>query len=433
MEQTTQSQVIIRVTDRTATVNGQPVQVLPGQTVHQAAIAATIDLVREAGAPLTALAYDTTTSKRNRLIVHPNGLVEEIEEAAASSSDWALMSERPAPPAQQGWAPQPRPEAVAEGISHQSAAVVAPVTPQRVERTSFITAGRAVQPAANGWRGALNSLGLRLPPGEKEQSERGDIAAISRHWPGARTIAVVNAKGSASKTPTVACLAATLARQGGGGVLAWDNNETEGTLRFRTEWAHHEATLLDLLPHVDRLLSPSAAVAEMSAFVHHQPADKYDVLWSDTTVDGDHVASAADVDAIHQVAARYYRMILMDSGNNARAENWRAMIDRADALVVPCTEVEDTAEVGARLLEALHKRGGHSAELAANALVLVSQRTPQGANLGRIIKGFKPLARAVVHIPYDPALETGVIRYDNLSPESKRAWLRAAAALAEAL
>lgn len=395
--------VVLRVDGGRPTVDGRPVAMTEGASAHDSGVAAVIRMAQAAGAPLQVMAYDDH-NRVTSLVAHPQGHVE-------------VREERPA---------QTTPHEVGPGHT-------APSPSAGVDRASFITAGRAVQPAANGWRGTLNALGLRLAPGEAEKAERGDVAAISRHWPGARTVAVVNAKGSASKTPTVACLSAIFARVGGSGVLAWDNNETEGTLRFRTEWSNHQATILDLLPHVDRLRSPSAAVAEMSSYVHHQPADRYDVLWSDTTVDGDHVASSADVDAIHRVASRYYRMILMDSGNNSRAENWRAMVDRADAIVVPCTEVEDTAEVGARLLEALHQRGGRSAHLASNALVLVSQRTPKGANLDRIVEGFKPLARAVVQIPYDPALETGVIRYDNLSPASQRAWLRAAAELAAAL
>lgn len=400
--------VIIRVNGTQATVDGRPVSPQQGKTVHDSAVETVIHMAQAANSPLDVLAYDEG-GVPTALLAHPDGRLEV--------------------PQTQVTAPKAPQESVAAALP----LAVPPAQVQRSERTSFITAGRAVQPAASGWRGALNSMGMRIPPGPEEQAERGDVAAIARHWPGARTVAVINAKGSASKTPSVACLAAIYARLGGSGVLAWDNNETEGTLRFRTEWSNHQATILDLLPQVDRLLSPSAAVAEMSSYVHHQPADRYDVLWSDTTVDGDHVASSADVEAIHRVASRYYRMILMDSGNNARAENWRAMIDRADAIVVPCTEVEDTAEVGARLLEALHKRGGRSAELASNALVIVSQRTPKGANLERIAEGFKPLARSVVKIPYDPALETGVIRYDNLSPSSQRAWLRAAAELAAAL
>lgn len=300
-------------------------------------------------------------------------------------------------------------------------------------RSSFITAGRSMQPAEQGWRGTLNRFGLTLGPGVDELSYRRDVAAVSRHWPGTRTVAVANPKGSASKTPTSLCLAACFARFAGAGVLAWDNNETEGTMRFRTEWSPHEATLLHLLTDLQRLLVSNTPVAQMSNYLHHQGEDRYEVLWSDTSINGTHVVTASDVDAIHRLLSRYYRMILMDSGNSNRAPNWRAMIDHADALVVPCTDVEDTAEVAARLLETLSERDQHSAALARNALVVVSQRTREGKNMDRIADGFEDLARRVVRIGYDPALETGVIRFPTLKPTTQRAWLSAATALTEAL
>lgn len=172
----------------------------------------------------------------------------------------------------------------------------------------------------------------------------------------------------------------------------------------------------------------------MSYFAHHQPKDKYDVLRSDQSTEGDHEVSADDVDAIHRVAGRYYRMSLMDSGNNERAANWRAMIERANVLVVPCTNVEDTAEAGARMLEALAARDEHSRELAENAVVIVSKRSPaKDTNIPRIVEGFRPMVREVVTIPYDKALVSGVIHFDALKPETQRAWLRAAAAVARGL
>lgn len=302
------------------------------------------------------------------------------------------------------------------------------------ERPSFITAGRAVQPAQHGWRGTLNGLGLRLAPGPDELAMRRDVEAVSQHWGGPRTIAVVNGKGSAAKTPTTACLAAVFARHSGAGVLAWDNNETRGSLAWRTEASAHKATVLDLLPHVDKLMSNHAQHAEMAHYVHHQPADKYDVLWSDQSVEGDHIVTAEEVDLVHQVAARYYRMVVMDSGNSERAPNWRAMVEHADRLVVPCTNVEDTAEAGARLIEALAARDERSAALARNAIVLVSQRTAgHDPNLERIVKGFREMGLSVVTVPYDPALQTGVIRHDALRPATQRAWLHAAAEVARGL
>lgn len=308
--------------------------------------------------------------------------------------------------------------------------------PNRIgERPSFITAGRAVQPAEQGWQGQLNKLGGRLAPGPSEVAYRDDVSAVAQHWPGLRTIAVANPKGSGNKTPTSICLAAQFALIGGTGVLAWDNNETRGSLPWRVDHTAHEATVLDLLPRVDALLGGDAQFyAEVGRYVHHQAGDKFDALFSDQSVDGAHVVSAQNVEDVYRVAARYYRLTIVDSGNSERAANWRVMIDRADRLVVPCTNVEDTAEAAARMLESLATRDEHSARLAREAVVIVSQRNPgPDANTKRIIGQFEDMGHEVVTIPYDPALVTGVIRHGQLRKATQRAWLSAAAAAARGL
>jgi MinD-like ATPase involved in chromosome partitioning or flagellar assembly len=202
-------------------------------------------------------------------------------------------------------------------------------------------------------------------------AERADVRTVSRRLPGPRTVAVVNRKGGANKTPTVALLAAVLARHGGGPVLAWDNNESQGTLGWRTEQGPHTASVLDLVDSSTRLLSPETSTADLAHFVHHQPADKYDVLHSD----GNDEVTAEEVDTAHRVASRFYRMIVMDSGNTARSANWRAMVERTDQLVVPVTAMEDRAEAALLTLQTLESRGGHDAELARGAVVIVSEST----------------------------------------------------------
>ncbi|WP_422758821.1 hypothetical protein [Paenarthrobacter sp. C1] len=81
------------------------------------------------------------------------------------------------------------------------------------------------------------------------------------------------------------------------------------------------------------------------------------------------------MDIAHQVLTRYYRLIVMDSGNTARAANWRRMIHHTNQLVVPVTAIEDRAEAARLTLQTLQSRGGHDAELARNAVVIVSEST----------------------------------------------------------
>ncbi len=308
--------------------------------------------------------------------------------------------------------------------------------PNDVRRATFLDTGTAKIPAARGFRGFLASMGLRIAPSSKELAERRDTRAVSQHWPGPRTISVVNGKGGANKTPTTVMLAALFARNGGGPVLAWDNNETRGTLGWRTEQAQHDSTVMDLLPETGLLLSPVAQSAMLARFVHHQTDDKYDVLRSNPNVlASEQKVTQADFDALHEVASKYFRLNIVDSGNDESAERWLRMIDHTDQLVIATTTVEEHAEAGALLLEALQERGGRSAELARGAVVIVSQADRNGteAQARRVAEAFKVLARAAVTIPYDPALVKGQIRYASLRPATQRAWLKAAAAVAEGL
>jgi cellulose biosynthesis protein BcsQ len=323
------------------------------------------------------------------------------------------------------------------------AAEEAPPTRRSLKDTSFLVSAPVLEPATQGWRGALTRLGFRMDPSAEELSEREDIRTVSQHWPGPRTIAVVNRKGGANKTPTVVMLSAILARYSGAATVAWDNNESQGTLGWRTEKGSHDRSVLDLIDSSAELLSPATNAAEIAKFVHHQTADKFDVLRSDENEEGDHEVTAEEVDIAHQVLTRYYRLVVMDSGNTARAANWRRMIDHTNQLVVPVTAIEDRAEAARLTLQTLESRGGHDAELARAAVVIVSESTDAKRSMTgdalkrakdeaqRIADGFEPFVRAVVRIPYDPALVNGPIRYEALQPATQRAWLAAAAAVAD--
>ena len=321
--------------------------------------------------------------------------------------------------------------------SHGSAASVSlPEAVGRVPRRSFLTDQAVVEPARQGWRGALTRLGLRVRPGAAERSERADILAVSQHWPGHRLITVANGKGGSGKTPATVMLAAVLARCGGAGVLAIDANQTRGTLGWRTQKGSHDATVIELLPEIPRLLGTTAQSADMAHFVHHQPEDRFDVLQSQPLA----LASAqrltpSDLTALLDVAAKYYRISVVDTGNDESAAEWRTLVDHAHRLVVPTTTRDDHAEAGALLLEALTQRDAKSAALANRAVVIVSQADPgaKPADLRRIINGYRELGVTVVAIPHDPAMVGGRLLYSALRPATQRAWLAAAAAVARGL
>ncbi|MFI8634261.1 AAA family ATPase [Microbacterium sp. NPDC077663] len=440
------------------TINGtsHPIQTTTLEDARAAILARVADTATKMQRPVRV----TTSGPDGEwpLIVHPDGCVEAddtlparpvpVEDVAPPvESTSAPIDEVPAPlvtSAAPAGVAAPAPAADDASVPARdssawvrSAPAAQPAAASRREaRQSFLTHEQTEEPATQGWRGALTRAGIRMSPSESERAERSDVLAVSQHWPGPRTIAIVNGKGGAGKTPTTVLLAAVFARHGGAGVLTWDNNQTRGTLGWRTEQGPHEATLLDLLPQVDRLLSTGAQSADLAHYVHHQTRDRFDVLRSKPmALAHEQRVEPNDVDAIHAVAAKYYRLIFIDSGNDESDPMWLRMIDHADQLVVATTTRDDHAEAGALLLEALAERDAGSAELARDAVVIVNQADPKStpADLARVADGYRSLAREAVTVPHDPAMVDGVLHFGSLRPVTQRAWLVAGAAVARGL
>lgn len=302
-------------------------------------------------------------------------------------------------------------------------------------RPSFIDPATEHPARLDGWRAFLAQLGIPMRPSRAALQRAEWEISVSRHWAGCRTIAVANGKGGVGKTMTTAVLAAVYARHGGGTVLAWDNNDTRGTLGWRTEQGDYDTTIRDLLPQAELLLDPTASVSDIARYVHHQSVDRYDVLRSNPELlAADQRITTADFDLLMQVAARYYRMVIFDSGNDESADRWLRMIDSAHQLVVPTLAAPESAESAALLLDALRRRDEHSRSLAENAVVIVSQsERSNAAAVQEIAEGFVGHVRAVEVIPFDDALKAGRIRYASLQPKTGDAWMRAAAAVADGL
>jgi len=189
-----------------------------------------------------------------------------------------------------------------------------------------------------------------------------------------------------------------------------------------------------MLPYTGRLMEPTARAADLAAYVNHQTVDKYDVLRSNPTMlPHQQRLTAEDFDAVHAVASKYYRLVFVDSGNDETAPHWLRMIDHADQLVVATTTRPDHAEAARLLLDALRARDEHSAALADQAVVVVSQADREEASAATIAAGYDGLARTAVTIPYDKAMRDPWLRLDNLAPATQRAYLAAAAAVAAGL
>ncbi|MBG0718509.1 chromosome partitioning protein [Microbacterium sp. 2C] len=311
------------------------------------------------------------------------------------------------------------------------------VTPT-VEDLLGSRADRVKPRATEGWQGAIRRAtgGAVSPrPGKAEQSRLDRERVVQRRLDGPRTIVVLNPKGGAHKTTSTLLLAATFGTQRGGATLAWDNNETRGTLGWRAQNAPHHRTAVDLLEHLDSFAEPSqASLAALDTYVRTQVDARFDVLASDEDAAASSSIDAAAFDRLHGVLSRYYRLLIVDTGNNMRASNWVAAVAAADQLVIVSTVREDTAASAAWLLDGLREKGFDRKIDDAVTILAAPSAKPDRKLTERLERHFAQVTGDVVHVPFDPALvDGGPIDFDALSPESRDAWLSVAASIAQRL
>ena len=293
-------------------------------------------------------------------------------------------------------------------------------------------------PATVGWQSGLRraTFGVISPrPSAAEIRRRHSIETIQRSLAGPRTVVVVNPKGGASKTTATMLLAATFATHRGGYTLAWDNNETRGTLGWRAVPSRHTNTAVDLLADLERFQEVRRArVGDLDNYVRSQGAAQFDVLASDEDPSASASIDAGAFDRLHATLSRFYRILVVDTGNNMRASNWEAAVRAADQLVIVSTLREDTAASAAWLVDGLRAKGfDDEVERAVTILSAPSQDT-DATLTRRLHDHFGQLTRAVVDVPHDPVLTTGgTIEISRLAKTTREAWIHATATVAEGL
>ncbi len=295
-----------------------------------------------------------------------------------------------------------------------------------------------IESASQGWRGRLNrgSFGLVKPkPGPEEVALRRAIVGIQRSFSRPMTVVVVQPKGGAGKTPTTICLSAAFGAHRGGYVVGWDDNETRGTLAVRVANPDDtRATVWDLLSDLAAFERFDARVGDLSYYVRAQPDAHFDALVSD-----DNPANMAQIGEdefhrLHRVLERFYRMIVVDTGNNVRSPNWQAAVNAADLVVVVSTYQRDAGYSGSWVLDHLAQTGRE--KLARNAITVLTAADPTTDKTVRaqLIEHFSARTRAVAEIPYDQQLaHGGPIRWIDLSPRTRNAWILAGATIVDAL
>lgn len=336
----------------------------------------------------------------------------------------------------------------------------------------------AQQPATQGFRGTLNGMGMKLSPTEDELNQRRedlrqDIdreeherlaaeeharmtaaqnsrraarereaaakdkaqrAIIQTNYRDPKTVTVANRKGGVGKTTAIYCLAATAGRIRGGDVIAWDANETQGTLGYRAQKDNHSRSVVDLLEEAaeDFTTVQGSRRSTLMRYTRTQGDNQFGVVASDESSDRQDLVDGDAFSKVHEILARFHSLILIDTGNNHRVSHFKAALDATDQLVIPVSAGADGAHAAQAMIDNFIGLG--YGDLVKNAVVLLNDSSTRRGNAAEIVSKFEDRVRAIIPIPFDPALDSGdEINFDALQPATRAAYQEATAAVAQGL
>lgn len=281
---------------------------------------------------------------------------------------------------------------------------------------------------AGGWRRALYkaSFGGINPGISKEQAERNALLdRVRTPIQGCHKIAVVSLKGGIGKTTTTSCLGLTLAHYRGDRVVALDANPDAGTLAERLTGVT-DVSVRTMLDNIDDIHSFTDISRYMSL------AGRLQVLASDQDAEISEAFDADQYTRVTDLLARYYNVVLTDSGTGMLHSAMKGTLEHADSLVVVGAPSVDGASRASKTLDWLVAHG--YGELVARSVAVISsvRAKSDAVDMNVLRSHFRARCRAVVEIPYDPHLVVGGrIDMAQLKAETELAYIELAAAVAD--
>ena len=307
------------------------------------------------------------------------------------------------------------------------------------EPAAMLTADRLIDVSAKnrpapeaGFRRFLYFLSLKtinLGDNLRVRERKATDARISAQLDGgARFVPVLTRKGGVGKTTVTTLLGMAMALVREDRVIAIDANPDRGTLAERVS----KSTRFTVRDVVNR----AAAVDGFTDFstMVSRDATRLHVLASDSDPMLSEAFDEGDYNVVADMAARYYTVVLTDCGTGIVHSVMRPTLQRANGLVIVSGGSVDEARLASETLTWLEANG--YGDLVRGSVVALNTAT-QGTNLVKLDEieaHFKSRVRAVVKIPYDPALAAGsVIKFDQLHKNTREAARELAALVVEGL
>nr|WP_197053035.1 MinD/ParA family protein [Microbacterium hominis] len=381
------------------------------------------------------------------------GVVEEVDAVAASEAAEDVEEVEEAVDA-------PAPDAAAIALTSASLATADAAQHERLRpRTSEITlqsrrlgdfeAGRessdlltpdrlldparAVRPEPDGaWQHLVYTLsGRRINLGDSKRARARkalDRRIAAPLHGGAKFVPVLSRKGGVGKTTITTLLGMALADAREDRVIAVDANPDRGTLAERIGRSSGK-TVRDLVrAHAD--VQGFNDISEIVARDH----TRLDIIASDTDPHVSEAFNDSDYDAVADVAAHFYSLVLTDTGTGIVHSVMGATLARADQLIVVAGLSVDEARLASETLTWLESNG--YADLVRSAVVVLNTARPGAAlvRAGELQSHFQTRVGHVVRVPYDAHIASGsAIVFRDLQPETREAARELAAIVVESL
>ena len=245
---------------------------------------------------------------------------------------------------------------------------------------------------------------------------------------GAKFVPVLTRKGGVGKTTVTTLLGMALSLNREDRVVAIDANPDRGTLAERVS-KNTRFTVRDV---VNRAASIDG-FTDFSTMVSRD-VTRLDVLASDNDPMLSEAFNEGDYNVVADMAARYYSIVLTDCGTGIVHSVMRPTLQRANGLVIVSGGSVDEARLASETLTWLE--ANDYGDLVRNAIVALNTATQatELVKLDEIEAHFKSRVRAVVRIPYDPALAAGsVVRFAELKKGTQDAARELAALVVDSL
>lgn len=295
------------------------------------------------------------------------------------------------------------------------------------EPASMLTAERLLEDKAKPkdipegfWRKGLYRISfgqINLGDSSKVRARKELDARIAAQLVGgASFVPVLTRKGGVGKTTVTTLIGMALSRAREDRILAIDANPDRGTLAERVKKGT-DKTVRDLV-------NKAGGINSFSVFSDYVSRDqsRLDVMASETDPLISEAFDEGDYNVVADIAARYYSICLTDCGTGIVHSVMRAILMRANGMVVVSGGSIDEARLASETLTWLESNG--YAELVKNSIVALNTATfgTQLVKLDEIEAHFASRTRAVVRIPYDPQLAAGAtVDFDRLHPATKQA------------